>query len=198
MSNIKLLEMAEQMKTQGDILYQSVKYVEEVSREVGKARDEILKISQDNMRVGSFLIDFYNEYREHDALTMAQCKELKEAQHEVTSTITRILCPTLPEIRKRGSEYLVQWVRVNKGIWSIYKRNVNGVNIPYDRTPKIKFQQALEYMKSLTVSDYLAYRDERWSDIRKFEFTESLDQEKLTIENVIRDSKPKLELIDNK
>lgn len=185
MSNNKLVEMAKRLKDQGnqikeqsDVLYENVKYVEEIAREVGKAKDEVMK-------VGTFLIDFYNEYREHDALTMAQVKEIKEAQHEVTSTITKILCPKLPESRKRGSEYLVEWVKVNRGLWSIFKRNVNGVNIPYDRTPKIKFKQALEYIKSLSVADYLAYRDERWSDIKEFVFEEELKEEKVTIESVI-------------
>ncbi|MFO1442827.1 hypothetical protein KDN24_06315 [Bacillus sp. Bva_UNVM-123] len=189
MSNVKLMEMAKQMKTQGDVLYESVKYVEEVAREVRKTRDEVMK-------VGSFLIDFYNEYREHDALTMGQVKELKEAQHEVTSAITKILCPRLPESRKRGSEYLIEWVKVNRGLWSIFKRNVNGVSVPYDRTPKVKFEQALKYIKCLTVADYLAYRDERWGDIKEFHFEQPLDNEKITIEKVIGNTKPKLTLIE--
>lgn len=189
MSNLKLMEMAKQMKNQGEVLYESIKYVEELARNMEKSEYNVMK-------VGTFLIDFYNEYREHDALTMAQVKELKEAQHEITSSITKIICPRLPESRKRGSEYLIEWVKVNRGLWSIFKRNVNGVNIPYDRTPKIKFEQALEYVKNLTVADYLAYRDERWSDIKAFDFNEPLDKEKMTIEKVIGNVKPKLALVE--
>lgn len=146
---------------------------------------EMRKSEQKVMKVGEFLVDFYNEYREHDGLTMAMTKELKEAQHEITSTITKILNPRLEESRKRGDTYLVEWIKVNKGIWSIYKTNVNGVSVPYDRTPKIKYTQALKYMKSLTVGDYLAYRDERWGDIRKFEFVEVAGEEKMTIDKIV-------------
>ena len=178
MNNNNLVEMAEQMKLQGNILYENVKYVEEVVKEVRKSESNIMK-------VGSFMVDFYNEYREHDSLTMAQCKEIKEAQHAVTSAITRIIAPRMDESRKRGSEYLVVWNRVNKGIWSIFKRNVNGVSIPYDRTPKIKFEQALAYLKSLTVADYLAYKDARWSDITQFQYTEVLDEDKITLQKIV-------------
>ena len=171
-------EMAKNLLMQAQVVYQHAKDIKEIYKNIKVSEDKIMK-------VGSFMLDFYNEYREHDALTMAQCKEMKEAQHQITSEITRILAPRLEESRKRGSEYLMVWNKVNKGIWSIYKRNVNGVNIPYDRTPKVKFDQALNYLKSLTVADYLAYRDARWSDIKKFEFEAVLDEEKTTIEKVI-------------
>lgn len=178
-------KMAENMLMQAQLVYKHVKDIKEIHQEMKVTQSNIQKSEEKIIKVGEFMMDFYNEYRDHDALTTAQAKEMKEAQHDVTSIITRILAPRLQESRKRGTEYLVIWNGVNKAIWSIFKRNVNGVNIPFDRTPKVKFKQAMEYLKSLTVADYLAYKDTRWGDIKKFNFDETLVEEKRTIEQII-------------
>lgn len=171
-------EFYENMYKQASAIYHQMKEIKEIGTQV--------KLSEANiMKVGAFVVEFYNEYREHDALSMPQIKEMKLALHKKTSEITQILCPRMEQIRKRGNPYLVEWNKVNKGLWSIYKTRVNGVSIPYDRTPKVKFQQALEYINNLTVADYLAYRDVRWDDILEFNFTETLLSEKITLENVI-------------
>lgn len=176
--NDEMEKLLANMATQAQAVYQQYKDMKEMSTEVRTTKKGIFKI-------GRFMVNFYNEYREHDGLTMAQTKELKKAQHYVTSEITRYLCPRLPESRKRGDAYLIEWNKVNKGLWSIFKTNVNGVSVPYDRTPKIKFAQALVYIKSLTVDDYLAYKDARWDDIRTFEYVESYGDEKMTLEDIL-------------
>lgn len=168
-----------------DMIIKQAQETKENIKAMKEMQLEVRKNSENVMKVGRFMVDFYNEYREHDALTLAQVKELKEAQHDKTSEITRILCPRLKEGRKRGDVYLKEWNRVNKGLWSIFKTKVNGVSIPYDRTPKNKFKQAIEYLNSLSVGDYLAYRDERWGDVRDFNYIEELAEEKLTIQKIV-------------
>lgn len=189
-NNNFLMEMAEQMKQQGTVLYESIKYVDEVAKEVRQSKEDVMK-------VGNFLLSFYNEYHDHKELDDSQADQIQEAQHIVTTNITKILNPRLPESRTRGSEYYREWIKVNKGIWSIFKYNVNnGLKVPYHRTPRIKFEQALDYMRSLDVSDYLAYRDGRWRDIKKFTFDDTLVENKLSIEEIIGDKKGRL-LISN-
>lgn len=187
--------MSYQVKTakeQADVISQLIEQMEYSLNEIENLHAETrqntqitLEARKDIMKVGEFMVEFYNEYREHDCLTTAQCKELKEALHYQVTSITRILAPRLDESRKRGSEYLKIWINVNKALWSIFKHRVNGVNIPYDRTPKIKFSQSIEFINSITIADYLAYKDQRWGDIRSFDFIETLQDDKATINKII-------------
>ena len=180
-AGVNLVEMAEQLRNQSEVIYESVKYVEEVGREVKKSEEATRK-------VGEFMVGFYNEYVNHDKLTRAQAKDLQKAQNKVTTEITKILNPSLSESNTRGSAYLKEWIKVNKGIWSIWKHNVNGSKYPYYETPKYRFEQGLEYMESLTVADYLAYRDGRWGDIRKFEFDDSKIRGRITLDDIVESS----------
>lgn len=179
--NDNLLQMAEQLKYQSEVIYESVKYVEEVAREVKKSKEVVEK-------VGEFMVGFYNEYMNHDKLTRAQAKELQEAQNKITTQITKTLFPHLKESNERDSEYKKEWIKVNKGIWSIWKHNVNGSKYPYYETPKYKFEQALEYMKNLSVADYIAYRDGRMSDIQKFNIDKSKIKNQLKLEDIVNDN----------
>jgi hypothetical protein len=126
-------------------------------------------------------LDSLNEIKNHECLSNAQCVLLSLAIKNKTTEITNKLYPNYD-----GKEYSKKWGYVNRGLWTIFKNNVNGGSkAPYSTTLKIKFNAAKIYVESLEVEDYLLHREGEFSKIQKFHFELSLEEKAKTIQDII-------------
>lgn len=124
-----------------------------------------------------------NEIKNHECLSNAQCAQLSLAMKDKTTEITNELYSGY-----EGKEYSRKWGYVNRGLWTIYKNNVNGGSkSPYSTTLKIKFNAAKSYIENLMVQDYLSHRDGEFYNIKKFYFELPLEEKAKTIQDVINE-----------
>lgn len=151
---------------------------------VGKNSKRSERVS---IKVAELVLDRYEDMVKKDKLEDWEADEISELIGDKTTEITKKLFPTYDPIRKRGSTFLKEWVNVNKGLYSIYKKNVNGHKGSYRHTKRIKFSAAKEYIEKLTIIDYYCLREGDMQSIKKFVFVEPVFQERIDIEKMIND-----------
>ncbi|MEK4427807.1 hypothetical protein MHB54_00960 [Paenibacillus sp. FSL M7-0802] len=133
-------------------------------------------------------LDSLNEIKNHECLSNAQCALLSLAIKDKTTEITNKLYPNYD-----GKEFSKKWGYVNRGLWTIFKNNVNGGSkAPYSTTLKIKFKAAKTYIEKLNVKDYLSHRNGEFFKIQKFHFELAIEEKAKTIQDIIN------ERLDNK
>lgn len=138
-------------------------------------------------KVANLVIDKYDSIVMKENLEDWESDEISRLIGEKTTEITRLLNPSMSPNKKKGEEYYKRWTKVNRGLYTIYKRNVNGHKGPYSHTQRVKFESAKEYIKSLSSIDYNYLRSGKLQYIKKFNFKEPVLQEKLDIEKLINE-----------
>lgn len=138
-------------------------------------------------------LEILDEIRKHECLSNAQCQLMSIAVKDKTTEITKTIFDYL-----EGKEFVKMWGYVNRGIWTIYKNNVNdGSKAPYSTTLKIRFDSAIKYIQSLSVGDYLNHRSGNHNLIKKFVCVLPIEQKAKTIHEMINDRLDKeIEKID--
>lgn len=161
-----------QMETQMDSMDMVIKMVEEsrrsfdavlaVAKEAQRASREAQNASVKAEKALDEIKALQDEWRNDILITQGQANELRTLLHGKATLITKTL------FGSNEKDYCKEWNKVIKGLWSIYRHKVNGNGCSYQQTPRMKFDKAKEYIESLGVSDYVAYRNRKWNDIRNF------------------------------
>ncbi|WP_339198505.1 hypothetical protein MKY95_10020 [Paenibacillus sp. FSL P4-0176] len=159
--------------------------------ELDIANDEFQNVKIQIQALGEFMVKLYNETRQDSRVSTGQVKVLKREMTNKATRITKNMFPSLEEDRSRKSEYYKQWIKVIHGLWSIYRNRVNDRACGFSETPRIKFNAAVDYIDTLSLADYMAYRDYRWSDIQQF-YYEATDEDELTFEAIVENYKQQL------
>lgn len=185
------LMLAKNVMEHGQLIYKMMKDAQDIYKNVKESERKILA-------VGEFVVDFKNKYEKerYDRVSDGQVSLIRKTVHSKTTELTKILHPNLNENRTKGTPYQEAWFYINRGVWSIYKYNVNDNEFTYKLTPVIKYDAAIEYIESLTIADYVALREGRWSDIKKFAFVAPYKKD-LTLKDIIEHNTEVLALENN-
>lgn len=140
-------------------------------------------------------LEALDEIKKNECFSNAQCALIQKSVQDKATEITNMLYGDL-----EGEQYIKKWGYVVRGIWTIYKNNVNdGSKAPYSTTLKLKFDAAVEYVNELSLEDYLYHRQGKYKKIKQFLFVSSIEEKGMNIKEMIEERlNSKMENIDQK